>query len=180
MNYNKEMAFQAVKDTAIQLAGFMVGTVASKLVSKAVNKDGTNQMLGNLAPFGIAAGAVVAGGMLHDDAPKEARTFLNGITMGATYQGLVNYGVPAKIETAVGLSGLSGLSGEEINVPTFAESESPEVLFDDLNGFYDDAEGNDDSENFDALPSGDYNQPALQGSGYNSANYQKSYVNLIG
>lgn len=165
------MVIKTVKDTAIQLAGFMVGTVASKLVAKAVNKDGTNQMLGNIAPFGVAAGAVVAGGMLHEDAPQEARSFLNGITMGATYQGLVNYGVPAKIETAVGLS---GLSGEDITTQ-FAESQSPEVLFEDeeLKGFYDEVEEDYDSEP-QALPISVQEEEApLEGL------YSKGYANFV-
>lgn len=126
---NQQVVIEALKNTGIKVAGFLAGRTAAKFVAKTVNKDGTNVTIGKIAPFALAGASVAGSQMLHADAPAEARSFLEGFTMGALYQGLDVYGVPAKLDTAIGLSGLGNPSAY------FTESQNPEILFDDeLNG----------------------------------------------
>lgn len=155
---NQEVIIETLKNTGIKVAGFLAGRTAAKFVAKTVNKDGTNVTIGKIAPFALAGACVAGSQMLHVDAPVEARSFLEGFTMGALYQGLDGYGLPAKLDTAVGLSG-GGMGNAGIE---FTDSQNPEILFDDeLHGIEEGDWSNDNGRQ-------DENDYAvlLQGGGY--------------
>lgn len=140
---NKEQIMAGLKDTAILTVGVVAGSVAAKFAVKTLNPDGKNEMLGQAAPFAVAAASMVGTQMVGKDLPAEAKTFLKGVTIGATYQGVVNLGVQAKIETGIKLAGVdgyfAGALGEGVEI---SYSDEPEILFEDtpVLGFDDEPE----------------------------------------